>query len=157
MKAKISPLVWLNFALLNSTFQVVPYNGRKKKIDPEELFKEFELDVDFFVKDSDEEGDDTFQVFTKISINHGSISVAGYKIFVEGTGLFRITHTAEMPDVHKYNLKNYSAINLLINRLRTHILQTTGLSVYGAYDLPPLDISDLFKQKADLSKQEQLE
>ena len=105
------------------------------------------IDVDFDIQDLSEE---EFQVFTKISINNDEVTEAGYKISVEGTGVFRIDPNIELPDTHRANLKNYSAVNLLINRLRTHILQTTGMSVFGPYDLPPIDITDLFAQKASL-------
>ncbi len=147
MKAKISPLVWLNFALVQSNFQMIApeLKGRKKKINPEEYFNQYDIDIDFEVLDAE---DDTFQVFTKISINKTENPVVGYQIFVEGTGLFKINATEDLPEGHRKNLKNYSAVNLLINRLRTHILQTTGLSVFGAYDLPPIDITDLFNQKS---------
>jgi|JI6StandDraft_1071083.scaffolds.fasta_scaffold126801_2 preprotein translocase subunit SecB len=149
MKAKISPLSWTNFALLQSNFQFVRPEGkpRKKKINPAEYFKAYIIDVDFDIQDLSEE---EFQVFTKISINNDEVTEAGYKISVEGTGVFRIDPNIELPDTHRANLKNYSAVNLLINRLRTHILQTTGMSVFGPYDLPPIDITDLFAQKASL-------
>lgn len=149
MKAKISPLSWTNFALLQSNFQFVPPEGKpgRKKINPAEYFKTYMIDVDFDIQDLSE---DEFQVFTKISINNDEVPEAGYKISVEGTGVFRIDPNIGLPDTHRANLKNYSAVNLLINRLRTHILQTTGMSVFGPYDLPPIDITDLFAQKASL-------
>ncbi len=148
MKAKISPLSWLNFALLQSNFQFVQPDGKlkKRKINPVDYFKDYVIDIDFDIQDGDS---DEFQVFTKIDINIDEISVAGYKISVEGTGVFRIDPEAELPEAHRNNLKNYSAVNLLINRLRTHILQTTSLSVFGPYDLPPIDITDLFVQKSE--------
>ncbi len=149
MKAKISPLSWTNFALLQSNFQFVHPEGkpRRKKINPAEYFKSYIIDVDFDIQDLSEE---EFQVFTKIIINNDEVPEAGYKISVEGTGVFRIDPNIELPDTHRANLKNYSAVNLLINRLRTHILQTTSMSVFGPYDLPPIDITDLFAQKASL-------
>lgn len=151
MKAKISSLVWLNFALVQSHFEMIApmQKGKKRKLNPEEYFRQYVIDIDFEILDSEE---DTFQVFTKIDINQIEHPITGYKIFVEGTGLFKINDSEDLPEGHKKNLKNYSAVNLLINRLRTHILQTTSLSVFGAYDLPPIDITDLFNQKSQLSQ-----
>jgi len=147
MKAKISPLSWLNFALLQSNFQFIEpeVKPRKKKINPADYFKSYIIDIDFDIQDLSEE---KFQVFTKININCEDKVESGYKISVEGTGLFRIDPNVELPEIHRKNLKNYSSVNLLINRLRTQILQTTSMSVFGPYDLPPIDITDLFAQKS---------
>lgn len=147
MKAKISPLSWLNFALLQSNFQFIQPDAkpRKKKINPANYFNSYSIDIDFDIQDLSEE---EFQVFTKINVNCDEVVEPGYKISVEGTGVFRIDPDMELPELHRKNLKNYSAVNLLINRLRTHILQTTSMSVFGSYDLPPIDITDLFAQKS---------
>lgn len=146
MKAKLSPLSWINFALLQSRFEFIPQETKsKKKIDTQSIFSNYEIDIDFSNFDINENGD--FQAFTKIEINNDENPKSGYKIVVEGTGVFKINESAELSEDHKKNLKNYSAINLLINRLRTHILQMTSLSVFGPYDLPPIDITDLYKQK----------
>lgn len=149
MKAKISPLSWTNFALLQSNFHFIQPESKlkKKKINPAEYFKVYTIDVDFDIQDLSE---DEFQVFTKINVNNEELVEPGYKISVEGTGVFRIDPDAVLPETHSKNLKNYSAVNLLINRLRTHILQTTSMSVFGPYDLPPIDITDLFAQKASI-------
>lgn len=148
MKAKISPLSWLNFALLQSNFQFIQpeIRPKKKKINPSDFFRDYIIDIDFDIQDTEL---NEFQVFTKIDVNTDEDLIAGYKISVEGTGVFRINPDAELSDAHRNNLRNYSAVNLLINRLRTHILQTTSLSVFGPYDLPPIDITDLFIQKSE--------
>lgn len=132
--------------MLQSKFEYIhpEIRANKKKINPADYFKKYNIDIEFDMHDKGEE----FNVFTKIEINTGDIPIAGYKISVEGTGVFRIDPKAELPEAHRINLKNYSAVNLLINRLRTHILQTTSLSVFGPYDLPPIDITDLFLQKS---------
>ncbi|RZJ48002.1 MAG: preprotein translocase subunit SecB [Flavobacterium sp.] len=150
MRAKLSPLIWLNFALLKSEFDFIqPTTVSKRKLDPSTIFEKYIIDVDFSNNISD---DGTFQTFTKIEINNEDEPEAGYKILVEGTGIFQIKTDVELPEGHIKNLQNYSAVNLLINRLRTHILQMTSLSVFGAYDLPPIDITDLFRQKNELNK-----
>ncbi|PWG80651.1 protein-export chaperone SecB [Pararcticibacter amylolyticus] len=148
MKAKISPLSWLNFALLQSNFQFVQpeVKPKKKKINPADFFRNYVIDIDFDIQDTNP---DEFQVFTKIDINTDESLIAGYKISVEGAGVFRINPNEALSEAHRDNLRNYSAVNLLINRLRTHILQTTSLSVFGPYDLPPIDITDLFVQKSE--------
>lgn len=148
MKAKLSPLSWINFALLQSHFEFIQPEVKtksKKKIDPQSFFVDYLIDIDFSNFDVTENGN--FQAFTKIEINMEENPLPGYKILVEGTGVFKIDETAELSEVHKKNLQNYSAVNLLINRLRTHILQMTSLSVFGPYDLPPIDITDLYRQK----------
>jgi len=149
MKAKISALSWLNFALLQSNFQFIQpeLKSKKKRVNPADYFNDYLIDIDFDIQDT---GTDEFQVFTKIEVNADEMPSPGYKIYVEGTGVFRIDPDVELSEAHRKNLRNYSAVNLLINRLRTHILQTTSLSVFGPYDLPPIDITDLFLQKADL-------
>lgn len=148
MKAKLSPLSWINFALLQSRFEFIQpeIQGKsKKKIDPQTFFSDYVIDIDFSNFAESENGE--FQAFTKIEINNEENPEPGYKILVEGTGVFKIDGNVELSEAHKKNLENYSAVNLLINRLRTHILQMTSLSVFGPYDLPPIDITDLYKQK----------
>lgn len=147
MKAKLSPLSWSNFALLQSSFSFVQpkTKPKRKPINPVQYFNDYVIEIDFDIQDI---AKDEFQVFTKIEINTADTPIPGYKISVEGTGIFYIDPEADLPDAHRKNLKNYSAVNLLINRLRTYILQTTSLSVFGPYDLPPIDITDLFIQKS---------
>lgn len=154
MEAKLSPLNWIDFALLQSKLEVITpaaKGQKKKKLDPHDFFKKYTIDVDF----ANHTGDNgTFQTFTKVEINNGAVTKPGYKIFVEGTGVFRIDENAKLSESHKQNLQNYSAVNLLINRLRSHILQMTSMSLFGPYDLPPIDISDLYKQKRQIQQEE---
>ena len=50
-------------------------------------------------------------------------------------------------DVRK-NLAYYSTVNMMLNRIRAHISLITATSTLGSYVLPAVDVTDLFKQKA---------
>ena len=77
MKPVLSPLILLDFSILSSNFQFIPAEG--KKVNPENYFSKYELDLDFAIIDVNETN-----VFVKIDINNGEKKLPGYSIFAEG-------------------------------------------------------------------------
>lgn len=145
MIAKRSPLSWHNFALLQSYFKYVDPSPNKEPVDVESLFGGYVVDVDFVVK---KPVGGKRQVFTKVAINWQAEGDMGYKIFVEGVGLFGIEGEDSLPEEVRKNLVFYSTVNMMLNRLRSHIHELTVTSALGAYMLPAVDVTDLFRQKA---------
>lgn len=146
MKAQRSPLLWKNFSLLRSFFQLTdPPKDGPQVIETTELFNRYPIDVDFKVNRMT---NGEWQVFAKVLVNWTEPSQAGYRVLVEGSGLFAIEGEQTLPPDKLHNLAYYSTVNLMLNRLRAHIASITAPSVLGSYELPALDITDLFKQKA---------
>lgn len=148
MIAKLSPLQWNSYILLQSYFQLTnaPKNG-PEQIVPAEVFRDYIVDVDFRVN---KEANGEWQVFAKVHVNWEEPIRTGYRVLVEGVGRFTIDGEEKLEKEKLQNMAYYSTVNIMVNRLRAHITEITASSILGAYTLPAIDITDLFKQKAAL-------
>ncbi len=148
MIAKLSPLQWNSYILLQSYFQLTDApKDAPAQIIPAEVFRDYIIDVDFRVN-KEENGE--WQVFAKVHVNWEEPIKTGYRVLVEGVGRFSIQHEDVLEKDKLQNMAYYSTVNIMINRLRAHITELTASSILGAYTLPAIDITDLFKQKAEL-------
>jgi len=148
MIAKLSPLQWNSYSLLQSHFQLTdaPKDG-PKHIMPAEVFREYIVDVDFRVN---KEANGEWQVFAKVHVNWEEPIMSGYRVLIEGVGRFSIEGEEKLESDKLQNMAYYSTVNIMVNRLRAHITEITASSILGPYTLPAIDITDLFKQKAAL-------
>lgn len=148
MIAKLSPLQWNSYILLQSYFQLTdaPKDGPKQII-PADVFRDYIIDVDFRVN---KEANGEWQVFAKVHVNWEDPIKPGYRMLVEGVGRFSIEDEDKLEKEKLENMAYYSTVNIIINRLRSHITEITASSILGPYTLPAIDITDLFKQKAEL-------
>jgi preprotein translocase subunit SecB len=145
MKAKFSPLQLLDFKLLESHVEFV--FPQDMGLDVKELFQSYIVDIDFGIGESKVEGE--IQLFTKIEVNSDNKkTLSGYKIMVEGGGTFCIQNPDNLDEGLKNNLTQFSTLNIMINNLRNIIYQITNLGPMGGYLLPPIDITQLLKDKA---------
>lgn len=151
MKAKFSPLQLLDFKLLESHFEfIVP---EEENLDIKELFQFYSVDIDFGIGESGVEGE--IQLFTMIEVNsENDNQYPGYKIMVEGGGTFRVQDPETLEENLKKNLTQFSTLNMMINNLRNIIYQITNLGPMGGYLLPPIDITQLLRDKAEEGMQE---
>jgi|GEM_PF-1844064 preprotein translocase subunit SecB len=148
MIAKLSPLQWNSYILLQSYFQLTDApKDAPAQIIPAEVFRDYIIDVDFRVN-KEENGE--WQVFAKVHVNWEEPIKTGYRVLVEGVGRFSIQDEDVLEKDKLQNMAYYSTVNIMINRLRAHITELTASSILGAYTLPAIDITDLFKQKAEL-------
>lgn len=145
MKAKFSPLQLLDFKLLESRYEfIIPDD---EEIDVKDLFQSYPVDIDFGMGKTDVEGE--IQLFTKIEVNFAKKkSLPGYKLMVEGGGTFRIQDPESVEEGLRNNLSQFSTLNMMINNLRNIMYQITNLGPMGGYLLPPIDISQLLRDKA---------
>lgn len=149
MKAKFSPLQLLDFKLLESHVEfVIP---KEVEVDIKELFQTYAVDIDFSLRENKQTKE--IQLFTIIEVNEdGEKSLPGYKIMVEGGGTFRIQNPEALEENLKNNLTQFSTLNMMINNLRNIIYQITNLGPMGGYLLPPIDITQLLRDKAGEKK-----
>lgn len=145
MLAKRSPLKWHNFALLQSHFRFVDNRNEDGPVDVEALFESYPIDIDFALKEPE---DGLRAVFVKVLVNWPDEGPVGYKLFVEAVGMFSITDEENLSKEIRSNLAHYSTVNMMLNRIRSHISEVTASSALGTFTLPGVDITDLFKQKA---------
>lgn len=145
MKAKFSPLQLLDFKLLESHYEfIVP---KEDGINVKDLFQSYAVDIDFGIGKSDIEGE--IQLFTKIEVNKTKRkALPGYKLMVEGGGTFRIQDPENVEEGLRNNLSQFSTLNMMINNLRNIMYQITNLGPMGGYLLPPINISQLLRDKA---------
>lgn len=151
MIASKSPLEWKKFGILNWEQNFIEPDQGASEVSLPELFDDYKIDIDFVHKDTDNY---LIQVFVKIGINDIDEPKAGYRIFIEAVGIFDTTMLSELEESHQQNLKLFATLNLMIGRIRGIIPMLTGQSLFGAYNLPPLDLSDLLSKKAKSVNQE---
>jgi preprotein translocase subunit SecB len=145
MKAKFSPLQLLDFKLLESHYEFIIPN--QEEINVKDLFQSYPVDIDFGIGKTEVEGE--IQLFTKIEVNFTKKkSLPGYRLMVEGGGTFRIQDPENVDEGLRNNLSQFSTLNMMINNLRNIMYQITNLGPMGGYLLPPIDISQLLRDKA---------
>ena len=146
MKAKLSPLQLLDFAIMQLEFDFLPTEDVND--DPVKYFGEYELDVDFGIFDDDE----LLRVFIKAKINEDK-SHPGYRIIAEAACMFKFNQVEILSDDVKNNLQGYSSIYIALNSLRGLISNFTANAPFGRYVLPSIDLNDLIQKKQAVSKQ----
>jgi preprotein translocase subunit SecB len=145
MKAKFSPLQLLDFKLLESRYEfIIPDD---EVINIKDLFQSYPVDIDFEIGKTDVQ--DEIRLFTKIEVNFTKKKTRpGYRLMVEGGGTFRIQDPENVDEGLRNNLSQFSTLNMIINNLRNIMYQITNLGPMGGYLLPPIDISQLLRDKA---------
>ncbi len=141
MKPQLSPLVLLDFAIINSSFKFI---NPPAKTDFRELVSNYPLDIDFAIIHQKE----NTRVFIKVSINQGENEMPGYSIFAEGMAIFNLSKSNPLSEADKKGLLQYSAVSIALNSLRGFIASLTANAPFGRYTLPSFNVNDLFKQKA---------
>jgi preprotein translocase subunit SecB len=151
MKAKFSPLQLLDFKLLQSNyeFEVIEQDN----VNPQELFSTYPVDIDFHMVKRIEDGEIQLLTMIEVNLEKGNPK-PGYRIRVEGGATFRLKDVENMEEGLRNNLSQFSTVNMMINNLRNIIFQITNLGPIGGYLLPPIDITKLIHDKADLQEKE---
>lgn len=143
MKPKISPLILLDFAIINSNFKFIA--PPKETIDVRKLVPEYLIDIDFAILNQAE----GVRVFIKTAINQGENEMPGYSIFAEGVAIFELSKTEVIAEKDRVSLLQYSSVSIALNSLRGFISSLTANAPFGRYILPSIDMNNLFKQKAE--------
>ena len=146
MKAKLSPLILIDFAILNSNFTFIPPMADENV---PEIVSLYDIDVNFALFPEP----DLIRVLVKAAINSNQEKKSGYSMFAEGVAIFQFSKDAVLTDEEKKNLQQYSTVSLALNSLRGFISSLTASAPFGRYILPSIDVSDLFKQKAKLAQE----
>ncbi len=142
MKPQLSPLILLDFAIINSNFKFIAPTDNS---DIRSLISEYLIDIDYAII---QEPDNT-RVFIKSSINQIEEPINGYSIFAEGVAVFAISKTVKLSDDDKKSLLQFSAVSIALNSLRGFISSLTANAPFGRYILPSIDVNDLFQQKVN--------
>lgn len=146
MRIKKSPIELINIYLLNTNTQYIQAEDRKG--DTDIWFPEYEVDMDFTVQ-PEETNKNEIWIYVRIAINCADVPLPGYSVFVEGTGHFNCPPDSELIHYKKADFLNTSALSIVINYLRSAIIQITALGPFGSYVLPSIDLADLYHRKVE--------
>jgi len=142
MIAQSSAIKLEHFAVLQSHYE---FEQPEKNIkDIQKIFDAFEIDIDFAHHNKDE--DNTIHVFVKIGINQAKKTLPGYKLLVEGVGIFSLKEE-DLTEEKINNLKFDSTVSIIIGYLRNTLSGITASAPFGPYLLPTIDIQQLFAMK----------
>lgn len=143
MIIKKSPFDLQDFVIINNVFR---YKNPPNDVDPEQLFSEYKIDIDYIFQTEDEL---FFQVFIKVLINESG-EKDGYSFTTEGIGFFQFE--SDVSTKEKVNYLNFSGIPMCINSIRSFVGLLTSHSPMGKYLLPSIDLNDLVEQKNERIK-----
>lgn len=141
MKPKPSPLQILDFALTKLEFKMIPPDNQK--VDIVQSFKNYELDIDFGLLNSD-----FLKVYIKAEINRDE-KLPGYSMIVEAACLFQFD-AGDLEVGVQRQLEGFSTIYIALNSLRGLISNFTANAPFGRYILPSIDLNDLIEKKKQI-------
>jgi len=142
MIAHSSAIKLEHFAVLQSHYEFEQPKKELKNV--QKVFDAYEIDIDFAHHDDEE--DNTIHVFVKIGINQAKKTLPGYKLLVEGVGMFSLKEE-DLPVEKINNLKFYSTVSIIIGYLRNTLSGITASAPFGPYLLPAIDMQHLFALK----------
>lgn len=148
MKARRSILKLEQFTILTSALETIPFEENvTDKLS--EYLEALSIDIDFEILTPFEgipKEKDYFMVSVRIHINEEAES--GYRIQVEGAGLFSLPDDSPLEDNNSLRSDLMrSGVNIAITSLRNYIITITAFSPFSHYTLPAIDMNDLFSQK----------
>lgn len=152
MKAGKSLLQWDAFRVIEWEFKsITPNEGEDIDFSPHDNFKNHLIDIDF---DHFENGENKLLLHLHIRVNSKDNPEPGYSINILCAAQFDLSEIKDLDESQQHSLKYIATTNFTIGRLRNLISVFTGQGLFGSYELPSLDITDLFRQKSKLSKSE---
>ena len=139
MKAKRSPLSLHDTFLLQSHLEVSK-PPETEDLDLDELFKTYEIDIDFGIKIQEE----IDYLITKIGINMER-KTSGYHMLIECISYLSVSENVDNQIRTSMIIENGLSLN--INFARNYIASQTAHAPLGKYLLPSIDARDLIDKK----------
>lgn len=144
MKLIESDLVLEDFFIVKSNYAFnEPENN---KINVKGLIKDYEIDIDFIVRDT-ENDEDKYIIFVKVNINNQDQKLAGYSLFAEGVSIFSFNPDSKLNEKDKSDFLWVSGVSISINSLRSYLSSITSYYPLGKYTLPSVDLTTLLNTK----------
>jgi hypothetical protein len=143
MNVKLSPLKVDQFGIVASRLLwIEPENGPPESWDAQ--FAQYDIDIDFGIE-SQEEGQHL--AWVSVGVNNIDNPLPGYSLSADGFGTFSGEGAEALDPRVLSNLKSFSSINMVLNKLRGHLALLTASSILGVYELPAIDIADCMRRK----------
>lgn len=145
MKIKPSQLELRDFSVINFQTKFIP---PEEKTDVRALFNQYEVDVNFAIKKTE---NNFYNVFVKAIINSDKTKdqLPGYEILTECVGIFEMIEN-DLSEKDIQSLVTNSSLVMTLNFLRIHLADVTSHFPLGRYFLPSIDMKDLLEQKQKL-------
>ena len=151
MKAKKSPLKFLDFAIMNSFFETIFPDSNSKC-----NFEEIPIDIDFETI-IDKEKPNLFNIALNLNGNTTDKPMPGYKFSIIAEGIFELEGYEELEKQKVDQFLLYSAIPMLISSIRNYLLNISSYAPFGKYLLPAIDLKDLIKKKIEQQEKQNKE
>lgn len=144
MKLIKSELILEDFFIVNSNYTFIePENDN---INLKDLIKDYEIDIDFIVKDVKNENN-KYIVFTKVDINNRDNKLAGYSIFAECVSIYSFDPKKKLNEKDKSDFLWVSGVSISINSIRNYLSAITSYFPLGKYTLPSVNLTSLLNTK----------
>lgn len=118
-----------------------------------ELSEKYHIDLDFRHEILEE---DELFVSIKLEINNQDKPITpGYIIVIHISGFFSIDSNSKISDNEKKSILSFGSVNVLLGRVREIISSFTAKGPLGSYELPLIDLTPIFQNKAKAQIEEQ--
>lgn len=144
MKLIKSELILEDFFIVNSNYTFI--EPEKDNINLKDLIKDYEIDIDFIVKDVKNENN-KYIVFTKVDINNKDNKLAGYSIFAECVSIYSFDPKKKLNEKEKSDFLWVSGVSISINSIRNYLSAITSYFPLGKYTLPSVNLTSLLNTK----------
>jgi hypothetical protein len=143
MKLIESELVLEDFFIVKSNYA---FNEPENNNNIKNLIKDYQIDIDFIVRDIEEE-EDKYIIFIKVDINNQDEKLPGYSLFAEGVAIFSFDPDSKLNEKEKSDFLWVSGVSISINSLRSFLSTFTSYFPLGKYNLPSVDLTTLLNTK----------
>lgn len=144
MKLIESELVLEDFFIVKSNYAFnEPENNN---INVKDLIKNYDIDIDFIVRDTVSEND-KYLIFVKVAINNHDKKLPGYSLFAEGVVIYSFDPNSKLNEKEKSEFLWVSGVSIAINSLRNYLSAITTYFPLGKYTLPSVDLTTLLNAK----------
>lgn len=144
MKLIESILVLEDFFIVKSNYAFnEPENNN---INVKDLIKNYDIDIDFIVRDKEVEND-KYLIFVKVDINNQQKKLPGYSLFAEGVAIYSFNPNSKLNEKEKSEFLWVSGVSIAINSLRNYLSAITTYFPLGKYTLPSVDLTTLLNAK----------
>lgn len=152
----VSPLELLDLQVLKSSFKFVPPDEEEEvKINTEELFRDYDIHIDYSINSHD---DNVVLIFMKCGVNFEQDNPKiGYELFTEMVNAFNISEVKKVMKEAEYKrLVVYSGLSMAINNIRNSFYQLTIQGPFKDYILPAIDVQALINMKKGKPKKKKV-
>ncbi|MBQ4915088.1 hypothetical protein J8L85_11610 [Maribacter sp. MMG018] len=147
MKLVKSELILEDFFIVNSNYNFIEPE-KDSSINPKEYIKDYDIDIDFVVRDIKKE-DNKYLVFAKVNVNNMEEKLPGYSIFAEAVSIFSFDTSTKLNEKQKSEFLWSSGVSISINSLRGYLSTMTSFCPLGKYVLPSVDLTTLLNKKRE--------